>query len=91
MGIMTIGANNFSLPDRVTGGPVDLCTLFFMTGKTYFCLRDSVAYFVLCGMYLVTGGTGDITIGVRTAGPMHLFAALVTDQTGFISIFNGIL
>ena len=76
--IMAIGANYFSFPGRMAGGAVDLCTLFFMTGKTYFRLRDAVAYFVLCGMYLVTGGAGDITIGMGTADPMHLFAALVT-------------
>ena len=78
MRVMTIGTNDFSFPDRVTGRPIDLRTLFLMTGKTDFRLSNSVAYFVLCGVYLVTGGAGHITIGMRTAGPMHLFAALVT-------------
>jgi hypothetical protein len=74
----------------MTGGSVDLCALLFMTGKTYFRLRDSIAYFVTFSMYLVTGGASYITISVRTAEPMHLFATLVTTQTGLISIFNGI-
>ena len=90
MRVMTIGTNDFAFPDRVTGGSIDLCALFFMTGKTHFRLSRSNSYFVIFSVYLVTGGTSHIPISMNTAAPMHLLAALMTIQAGLISFFNGI-
>ncbi len=75
VGIMAIRASNFFFPDRVTRGAIDLCTLFFMTRKTYFRLSNYVAYFVLCVMYLVTRGTSYIAISMRTNGSMQFNTA----------------
>lgn len=90
MRIMAIRANYLTFPDGVAGRPVNLCTLFFMTGKTDFCLKISIADFIPVCMNLMTGGTGDVAIRMCAAGPMHPLAAQMTVEAGAVSVLYGV-
>lgn len=90
MRIMTIRTNNLTFANGMAGRPVDLCPLFFMTGKTDFCLKISIAHFIPGCVNLMASGTSNIAICMRTAGPMHSLSALMAIETGTIPVFYGI-
>lgn len=90
MGVMAIRTDHLPFPDGVAGGAVDLCALFLVAQKTYFRLRDPVADFVMISMDLMTGGTRDIAVRMRTAHPVYSLPALMTGLTDLIPVFDGI-
>ncbi len=74
----------------MAGWPVDLCALFLVAHKTYFRLRDPVADFVMIGMDLMTSGTRDVAVRMRTPRPVYSLPALMTGLAGLIPVCDGI-